>query len=126
VTLELRPIVDKTVGPWYLAFNPVFGTSLRGENVDRGFEFSPNAKVAYDVAPKVALGLEYYGTLGPVSGFDPVRQQQHQIFPVIDLDLGPRWEFNAGVGIGLTPATDRLIVKLILGYRFGGEVQEKR
>jgi hypothetical protein len=37
---------------------------------------------------------------------------------VLDLDLGPRWEFNFGVGAGLTPSTDRLIVKLILGYRF--------
>jgi hypothetical protein len=43
---------------------------------------------------------------------------------VIDLDLGPKWEFNAGVGFGLTPSTDRLIIKMILGYRFdwgGGE-----
>ena len=30
-TLELRPIVDKQLGPWYLSFNPVFGRSLAGE-----------------------------------------------------------------------------------------------
>ena len=125
-SLELRPIIDKTLGDWYFAFNPVFDRSLKGPGVDRGFEFAPAAKVAYDVAPKIALGLEYYGTLGPVSGFDRARDQQHQIFPVVDLDLGPRWEFNAGVGVGLTPGTDRLILKLILGYRFGGEVQEKK
>jgi hypothetical protein len=39
---------------------------------------------------------------------------------VVDLDLGPKWEFNAGVGFGLTPSSDRLIVKMILGYRFDG------
>ena len=55
-----------------------------------------------------------------MSGFDPVRRQQHLIFPVIDLNLGPRWEFNAGVGFGLTPSTDSYILKVILGYRFGG------
>ena len=125
-SLELRPIVDKTIGPWYLAFNPVFARSLRGPGTDRGFEFAPAAKVGYDVAPKVALGLEYYGALGPVSGFDSPRKQQHQIFPVVDIDLGPRWELNAGVGVGLTPSTDGLIFKVILGYRFGGEVQETR
>jgi len=38
---------------------------------------------------------------------------------VIDLNLGPQWECNFGVGFGLTPATDRLLVKLIVGYRFG-------
>ena len=119
-TLELRPIIDKQLGPWYLAFNPVFGRSLAGEGVKqgRGFEFSPNAKVAYDVTDKVTLGLEYYGNLGPVRGFDPPRQQQHAIFPVVDLNLGPKWEFNAGVGFGLTPATDGVVLKMILGYRF--------
>jgi hypothetical protein len=47
------------------------------------------------------------------------RKQPHLIFPVLDIDLGPRWEFNVGVGAGRTPATDRLIVKMILGYRLG-------
>ena len=37
---------------------------------------------------------------------------------MIDLNLGPKWEFNAGVGFGLTPNTDGLILKMILGYRF--------
>jgi hypothetical protein len=40
------------------------------------------------------------------------------IFPVVDLDLAPEWEFNFGVGFGLTESTDHLIVKLILGRRF--------
>jgi hypothetical protein len=121
-TLEVRPIVDKQLGPWYLSFNPVVDRSLKGEGVrqGRGFEFSPNAKVGYEITEKVSAGLEYYGELGPVTGFDPARRQQHLIFPVVDLDLGPRWEFNAGVGFGLTPSTDSYILKVILGYRFGG------
>ncbi len=45
---------------------------------------------------------------GPVPGFDKFREQQHQIFLVVDLDLGPRWELNFGAGVGLTPSTDRL------------------
>ncbi len=119
-TLELRPIIDKKLGGWYASFNPVFARSLKGEGVneERGFEFTPNAKVAYDVTSKVSAGLEYYGELGPVRGFDPLRRQQHLLFAAVDGDLGPRWEFNAGVGVGLTPATDGLIFKVILGYRF--------
>ena len=121
-TLELRPIIDKQLGRWYLSFNPVFDRSLEGEGVKkgRGFEFSPNAKVGYDITKVVSAGVEYYGAVGPVSGFDPVRRQQHMIFPVVDLNLGPRWEFNAGVGFGLTPSTDTYLLKVILGYRFGG------
>ncbi len=117
-TLELRPIIDKQWGAWYVSINPVLDRAIKGESVRNGFEFSPAAKVSYGVTPTVAVGLEYYGALGPVSHFDRAHDQQHQLFPVIDLDLGPQWEFNAGVGFGLTPSTDRLIIKVILGYRF--------
>jgi hypothetical protein len=123
-TLEIRPIVDKKVGPWYLSFNPVFDRSLKGRSTSRGFEFAPNAKVSYDVAEKVSLGVEYYGGIGPLDRIDPPREQQHLIFPVIDLDLGPRWEFNFGVGFGLTRSTDTYLMKMILGYRFGGPTTE--
>jgi hypothetical protein len=117
-TLELRPIIDKQWGPWYVSINPVLDRAIQGESVNKGFEFSPAAKISYGVTSKVAIGLEYYGALGPVTHFDRAHDQQHQLFPVIDLDLGPTWEFNAGVGFGLTPSTDRLIIKMILGYRF--------
>jgi hypothetical protein len=117
-TIEIRPILDKQWGPWYASFNPVFERSLKGEGTNRGFEFSPNAKLSYAILPKVSAGLEYYGGIGPVTAFDPLSEQQHLLFPVLDLDLGPQWECNVGVGIGLTPETDRVLVKLILGYRF--------
>jgi len=122
-TLELRPIIDKQWGPWYVSINPVLDRAIQGESVKKGFEFSPAAKVSYNVTPTVAIGLEYYGALGPVTHFDRAHEQQHQLFPVIDLDLGPKWEFNAGIGFGLTPSTDRLIFKMILGYRvdWGGD-----
>jgi Putative MetA-pathway of phenol degradation len=117
-TLEIRPIIDKQFGPWYASFNPAFERSLKGASVSRGFEFSPNVKVSYDLTQTVTAGLEYYGGIGPVTAFDPLKQQQHLLFPALDLNLGPRWEFNFGVGFGLTPSTDRLLLKLILGYRF--------
>jgi hypothetical protein len=117
-TWEIRPIIDKKQGRWYWSFNPTVDRALHGESVKKGFEFSPNFKISYDVTPKIAGGFEYYGSLGPVTGFDPLRDQQQQIFPTIDLNLGPQWEFNFGVGVGATHSTDHLIVKMILGYRF--------
>jgi hypothetical protein len=118
-SLEIRPIIDKTLGPWYLAFNPALERSIVGENVNRGFEFSPNFKFSYDLSKEVAAGVEYYGALGPVGNFDPLVQQQHQIFPAVDLNVSPKWEINAGLGVGATRSTDHLILKCILGYRFG-------
>jgi hypothetical protein len=117
-TYELRPIIDKQWRRWYFSFNPTFEKSLHGESENEGFVFAPNAKISYDFTKKIAGGIEYYGSLGPVDGLDPVAQQQQQIFPAIDLNLSPKWEINFGVGVGLTRSTDHLIVKTIIGYRF--------
>jgi hypothetical protein len=117
-TWEIRPIIDKKLGRWYLSFNPTTDLSLHGENKPRGLEFSPNFKVSYDITPKVAFGAEYYGALGPITGFDPVSDQQHQLIPAVDLNLAPQWEINFGLGWGFTPTTEHLIAKMILGYRF--------
>lgn len=117
-TWEIRPIVDKKLGRWYLCFNPTVAKSLHGLSAGTGWGFSPNGKVGYDITGKVQAGFEYYGAMGPIGTFDPLRDQQQQFFPSIDLDLGESWEFNAGVGIGVTPATDHLIAKVIVGRRF--------
>ena len=116
-TWELRPIVDQKLGPWYWSFNPSLDRSFKGESSGKGWGFSPNFKVSYDFTHKIAGGIEYYGALGPVTGFDPLRDQQQQLIPAIDLNLSPNWEFNLGVGVGMTHGTDHLLVKMILGYR---------
>lgn len=116
-TLELRPIMDKKWKDFYLAFNPVFGKSLKGPDENRGFIFSPNIKSSYDINKIVALGIEYYGSTGPVFRFDSFDNQQHQVFIVTDLNLNPAWEFNAGIGYGLTKSTDKVILKCIIGRK---------
>lgn len=117
-TWEIRPIVDKKIGAWYVAFNPALEKSFRGPSENSGFVFSPNAKVSYDMSKAITVGLEYYGSLGPIGNFDPLREQEQQIVPSVDLNLSPKWEVNFGVGVGTTSSTDRLIVKGIVGYRF--------
>ena len=117
-TWEIRPIVDKKIGGWYLSFNPSFDRSFHGPSVNKGVEFSPNIKVSYDFTKKIAGGLEYYGSYGSLAGFDPLKDEQQQIFPTIDVDFGPQWEFNLGVGIGTTRSTDHLLMKCIIGRRF--------
>jgi len=117
-TWEMRPIIDKQIGPWYLSFNPTFDKSFHGPSVRDGFVFSPNVKIGYDFSKKISGGIEYYGALGPATELAPIREQQHQIFPVVDLNVSPKWEINFGLGVGVTRSTDHLIAKMILGYRF--------
>jgi hypothetical protein len=101
-----------------VVFFPTLDRSFHGASVNQGVVFSPNFKFSYDFTKKVAGGLEYYGAVGPVTGFLALSEQQHQIFPTIDLNLSPKWEINFGLGVGVTRATDHLIAKMILGYRF--------
>jgi Putative MetA-pathway of phenol degradation len=125
-TMEIRPIIDKQLGRWYLSFNPTLDRSFHGPGVSQGVSFSPNFKAGYDFTRRINGGIEYYGALGPVTGFDPFRDQQQQIIPAVDLNLGPNWEFNFGVGVGVTHSTDHLIAKMIIGRRFGfGTVHAK-
>jgi hypothetical protein len=118
-TWEIRPIIDKALGRWYFAVNPALERALRGPDVRLGVGFAPAVKVGYDFTSVVSAGFEYYGDYGAIRRVDSFHQQQHQLFAVADLNVSPRWEINVGVGIGATAATDHLIVKAIVGRRFG-------
>ncbi|MBV8570815.1 MAG: hypothetical protein JO319_09390 [Acidobacteriaceae bacterium] len=117
-TWEIRPIIDKQLGKWYLAVNPALERSFHGPTVPDGVDFAPAVKVSYQFNKRLAGGFEYYGSSGPLFNPYAVNQQQQQIFPAIDVDMGPQWELNFGVGIGMTGSTDHLIIKMILGRRF--------
>jgi hypothetical protein len=97
---------------------PAFEKSLHGLNSSSGWDFAPSVKISYDVSKLVAAGVEYYADLGELGHFGSANEQQHQIFPTLDLNFSPDWEVNFGVGFGLTAKTDDLVVKLILGRRF--------
>jgi hypothetical protein len=120
-TYEFRPIIDKEFGRLYVGLNPVLEKSLRGPNSSAAWEFAPNVNVGYDVTSKVNLAVEYYGGPGTIKRFEPLAEQTHQVYGVVNLDLGPAWEFNLGYGTGLTRAGDKKLVKLILGRRVGGK-----
>lgn len=117
-TLEIRPIIDKQIGRWYLAFNPALDRSFHGQSVNLGVTFAPAAKISYDFTKSVSGGFEYYADYGEF--FDPatLHNQQQQLFAVADLNVSPKWEINFGIGIGPTASTDHLIVKSIIGRRF--------
>src|ERR1700761_7671730 len=116
-TLEIRPIVDKKIDKVYISLNPVVDQSFKGPDQNRGLIFSPNVKASYDVTKVIALGFEYYGSTGPFFHYDPIKEQDHQLFIATDLNFDPNWEVNFGYGVGSQTA-DRSIIKLILGRRF--------
>ncbi len=118
-TWEIRPIVDQHIGRFYWSINPALERSLVGPGTRSGVEFAPNVEATFDVTPRVQAALEYYGSYGSINRFDPMAETQQQLFPAVNVDFGPEWEFNLGVGPGFTKNTDHLLVKMILGYRLG-------
>jgi hypothetical protein len=117
-TWEIRPIIDQQKGRWYWAVNPALERTWHGPDVNLGLGFSPAAKISYDFTRQISGGLEYYADYGSITNIASLHNQQQQIFPAIDLNVSPKWEFNFGVGIGPTAATDHWIVKGIIGRRF--------
>jgi hypothetical protein len=117
-TLELRPIIDKQLGRWYLSTNLAVDRSFHGQSVPLGVTFAPAGKLGYDFSKVVSAGLEYYADYGTFYDPDTLRNQQQQIFAVADLNVSPQWEINFGIGVGPTSATDHLIIKGILGRHF--------
>jgi hypothetical protein len=112
--LELRPIIEKDVGPLNFMLNPKFEKVLAGEGHDQGFEFGYAAGVQYRLSRHLSPGLEFYGGTGLVDQADPASSQQHYIFPTIWGELPHGLEYNFGVGYGLTRGSDRVIFKFNL------------
>jgi hypothetical protein len=58
-TLEIRPILEKSLGRFELDFNPVIGRALRGPGTKEGWDFEPGARFAFALTPRFEPTLEY-------------------------------------------------------------------
>src|SRR5262249_3048623 len=90
----------------------------------RRSEFVPAARFARKLGENLAVGVEYYTDLGPLQSWLPFNEQQHNIYAVVDFKIG-RFDVNAGVGYGLTPGSDRLMYKMIIGTDLTEGVSDK-
>jgi hypothetical protein len=110
ITSEIRPIVGWHLSPVDIIINPILDTAYDGfKNLD----FAPSTRVAYNVSNIWAVAVEEYADFGPVRKFLPGREQAHQLYGVIDYN-GRMLSVEAGIGVGLTDATDNVTFKLIL------------
>ena len=112
--MEIRPIIGVRNADWEFIVNPIVDISFGryGEA-----DFTPAARVARRLAPDTYVGLEYYSDFGEIGNFSKPADQQHTLFAVTDFKLGV-FDVDFGVGYGLTPASDRWVVKTIIGYAF--------
>jgi len=112
--LEIRPIIGVRNSQYEFIVNPIvdIGFGRMGE-----VDFAPAARLARNFGNDVFAGFEYYADFGEIGNFSKLAEQQHTLFAVTDFKAGV-FDVNFGVGCGLTPASDRLVVKTIIGYAF--------
>jgi len=65
---------------WLFAFNPIVDLALAGPDYHRGPWFQPAAMAVFKLFQLASVGVEYYGDLGPFSGFASGREQEHYVF----------------------------------------------
>lgn len=115
---EVRPIAAWEDDRWIFAVNPNLGMSLAAPDGQEGPSFEPGAMAKLKLAG-IALGVEYFASLGPVRSFLPIAQQEHYVFETIDVLSWRGMELNVGLGEGLTAASNSIVLKTIIGYAFG-------
>jgi hypothetical protein len=112
--LEIRPIIGVRNADYEFIVNPIVGIAFGKYGEEH---FTPAARLARKLGPDLFVGLEYYADFGQIGSFGKLDDQQHTLFAVTDFKLGV-FDVNFGVGYGLTPASDRWVVKTIVGYAF--------
>jgi hypothetical protein len=74
----------------------------------------PEPGVAYSPVENWQVAVEMYSDFGQFKDFAPRSEQAHQIFGVIDHTTKGGFEMEFGAGVGLTNASDKFTLKLIL------------
>jgi len=128
---EFRTVIEKDIGPWRLALNPILEKKTSGEDVEEGVEFAYAAGFYYDNGGDgiwntadwhLRPGVEFCGETGEIAEAKGSSQQDHYIFPVFDLyyprygNWALRWNFGAGFGLG--GEADDCVLKSILTVEF--------
>lgn len=111
-TSEVRPIVGWHLKPWDIIINPIVDTAYDGLS---NLEFVPATRVAYNFASGWVLAAEEYADFGRFGDWASPSEQAHQLYGVFDKTFGSI-DVEAGIGVGLTDASDRLTLKLIIAY----------
>jgi hypothetical protein len=108
---EIRPIVGWHLHPIDIIVNPIMDTGYTGGF--KSLDFAPSVRVAYNFAPRWAAAVEEYADYGPLRQIYPSTEQSHQIWAVMN-HSAKFVNIETGIGFGLTAASDKVTLKLML------------
>jgi hypothetical protein len=114
--MELRPIMGARTEKWLIAFNPIVNIPLSKGGMHQA-AFEPALKVSRKINDELAIGIEQYSNLGPISNLQGWNNQEHTIFAAADFEV-KGMDVNFGIGHGYHNGEDDWVIKSIIAFPF--------
>lgn len=112
---ELKFIYGYRWSDWSFAVNSDFDWSIA--DASQPLSMGLDTKIAYRLSEQYQIGLESYNDLGVVRNPGPLNELSQVIYAALDCEF-KEFDLNAGIGRGLTTASDRWVFKFIIGTHF--------
>ncbi len=110
---ELKLILGDRPGNWEFATNLNFDRALEGPDIQPTM-VELDDRISYRVSPDWRIGAEAYNQLGSVNVPAPLADYSEMLYMVADTSWH-HWDFNLGLGHGLTAVSDHWVAKMIIG-----------
>ena len=114
-TSEVRAIIGWHLKQWDIIVNPILDSSWNGA---KNLDFAPETRLAYNVNETWAVAAEEYDDFGPLHQLHSASSQVHQLYAVADR-RSKVLDVEVGVGFGLTAASDKLTLKVLVSKDLG-------
>ena len=110
--VEWKLLLERRIEDFMIRLNPVWEREFNdASRVRFGYEHG----LYWSAKPSVRLGVEAFGTLGPLGSFPTANNQQHSVGPAIKFKFGSvGWDM--GLQFGWTDGSDTLVFKSILDF----------
>ena len=112
---ELKAIGGRHFGPWMLAFNLNLDAPLSARLGPATLDL--DTRLTFRAAHHTRVGIESYDELGPIGQVGALHGRGQLLYAVVDTEFAD-FDLSAGVGRGLTRASDGWVVKAIFGFHF--------
>jgi hypothetical protein len=99
--------------------NLTFGHGLHRSGTREGWDLEPSGRFGWQLTKRLTPSVEYYASLGPVNHLLAPHDQIQLIVPGADWKVSDHVKWSFGAGVGLTGATNHLILKSRIEFEFG-------
>lgn len=116
-TIEIRPILDYSLGRLSLVANPSLEFVTHGGDEGPEPVFDLSARAGWRLVERVVLTADYFSAAATTRHLQPEASAHHLVFGGLDLDIGPGWELSFSAGHCVT-RQEPWVMKSVIGFAF--------